>query len=647
MYKTTIKIILLLLQSVTVQAISVTYTHDSLGQIKTARYSNGLEIRYSYDQNGRLLSKENLLFANENQDTDGDGVIDNNDLFPHDPNDSQDRDGDGVGDNADLFPDDINDFQDSDNDGVGDNRDACPQLANDAFEDPCNPDEDGDLIADIDDNCPYTANPDQLDDDGDQIGNDCDICDNNQALCLTTLFKPTIPSNNDFAFRARFGSKIASWGNILAVAVPGDDNEARGINPLINGNVLRDSGAVYIYQKSENNDWSTQAYIKAPNADRFDYFGSDIDLWENTLVVSATHEDNGDSENLLDNSLQHSGAAYVFERDENGQWHETAFLKASNAEAYDFFGGSVSIWGNTIAISAQYERSSPLEGPDDNSLEEAGATYVFEKDENGQWHEVAYLKGSQVESYHLFGIDTTLWGHTLIVSARESQEEWDENDVPPDSRNYESGALYVFERNEAGQWLETDYIKASNYHLYHRFGDSIDLWEDTLVVGAPGEWTGDFENPADNVGIGTGAIYLFTKEADGQWNENAYLRASNHQRLDRFGSSVSLWGNHIIVGAYGEDSHFPDDPHDNFDESSGAAYYIYWNPENSSLEEHSYLKAQHPDSFDYFGFDVSASADSLFVSSERDASCSLQINGDLSDNDCPGKGAVFQFNFND
>ena len=57
---------------------------------------------------------------------DGDGVGDNQDAFPNDPNESKDSDGDGVGDNGDAFPNDPTETKDSDADGVGDNADAFP-----------------------------------------------------------------------------------------------------------------------------------------------------------------------------------------------------------------------------------------------------------------------------------------------------------------------------------------------------------------------------------------------------------------------------------------------------------------------------------------------------------------------------------------
>ena len=59
-------------------------------------------------------------------DSDGDGVPDESDAFPSDPNETTDTDGDGVGDNADAFPSDPNETTDTDGDGVGDNADAFP-----------------------------------------------------------------------------------------------------------------------------------------------------------------------------------------------------------------------------------------------------------------------------------------------------------------------------------------------------------------------------------------------------------------------------------------------------------------------------------------------------------------------------------------
>ncbi|WP_246814135.1 RICIN domain-containing protein [Ferrimonas balearica] len=127
-----------------------------------------------------------LLNVSEGQDRDGDGVADDNDAFPDDPNEWADSDGDNLGDNSDpfpldpdndsdgdgfgvnddAFPDDPNEWLDSDGDGQGDNSDPFPLDANN--------DRDGDGVSGHIDNCPDDANADQSDRDNDGLGDLCD-----------------------------------------------------------------------------------------------------------------------------------------------------------------------------------------------------------------------------------------------------------------------------------------------------------------------------------------------------------------------------------------------------------------------------------------------------------------------------------------
>ena len=103
-------------------------------------------------------------------DSDGDGISDDTDNCPDDPNPYQiDSDGDGFGDACDICPNDAD--NDADNDGVCGDLDNCPLIANmDQM------DNDSDSVGDLCDNCPDTANPDQADSDGDGIGDACDNC---------------------------------------------------------------------------------------------------------------------------------------------------------------------------------------------------------------------------------------------------------------------------------------------------------------------------------------------------------------------------------------------------------------------------------------------------------------------------------------
>lgn len=117
-------------------------------------------------------------------DIDGDGVANASDAFPTNPAEWADTDGDGVGNNADAFPNDPTESVDTDHDGVGDNHDNCRAVANanqadldhDGIGDACDPDIDGDGVANAADAFP-TDPSEWVDSDGDGVGNNADPFD--------------------------------------------------------------------------------------------------------------------------------------------------------------------------------------------------------------------------------------------------------------------------------------------------------------------------------------------------------------------------------------------------------------------------------------------------------------------------------------
>ena len=353
-----------------------------------------------------------------------------------------------------------------------------------------------------------------------------------------------------------FGTSVAvsADGNTLAVGASGESG----------------SGAVYVFTRS-GTTWSQQAYLKASNAGAGDEFGRSVALSADghTLAVGAPREASsatGINGNERDNSTSVSGAVYVFTRTGTA-WSQQAYVKASNAGAWDAFGHAVALSadGNTLAASAPWEASSAtgINGNQaDDSADYSGAVYVFMRS-GATWSQQAYVKASNSDAYDYFGEALALSadGHsTLAVGA---SFEWSSatgiNGNQGDNSASCSGAVYVFTRSGTS-WSQQAYVKASNTGANDYFGRSVALSADgnTLAVGAIYEdssATGINGNQGDNSASGSGAVYVFTRSGT-IWSQQAYVKASNTGAGDLFGASVALSadGNTLAVGASGEDS---------------------------------------------------------------------------------------------
>lgn len=141
-------------------------------------------------------------------------------------------------------------------------------------------------------------------------------------------------------------------------------------------------GAAAIFVRS-GAAWTQQAYIKPSNPSEGDWFGVRLALSGDggTLVVAAQNEDSaarGINGNQQDESALESGAVYVFTRS-GALWSQQAYVKGSNTEAYDEFGGSVAVSrdGGTFLAGARGEDSGVNGNQHDNSVDESGAVYVF------------------------------------------------------------------------------------------------------------------------------------------------------------------------------------------------------------------------------------------------------------------------------
>ncbi len=328
----------------------------------------------------------------------------------------------------------------------------------------------------------------------------------------------------------------------------------------------------------------------------------------------------------------------------------------NNADTGDRFGTSIALSsdGSTLAIGAPREDSSTtgINSTSNNSALQSGAVYIFIKNELN-WTQQAYIKANNTDTEDYFGIAISLSsdGNTLAVGAYlEDSNAIGVNNNALDNTATDSGAAYVFSRSGT-TWEQQAYLKASNTDVNDYFGESISLSGDgaTLAVGARRESsnaTGINGNEADNSLSESGAAYLF-KLDNGNWVQEAYLKASNTDLEDRFGTvSLSEDGSTLAVGAYRERSGASGvngDQSSNAEKYSGAAYIFIHN--GVAWTQQAYLKASSPDSYDYFGFHLTLSGDSntLAIGAYNNDSSDTGINANEIDNGASNSGAAYVF----
>lgn len=395
-----------------------------------------------------------------------------------------------------------------------------------------------------------------------------------------------------------FGSAVAlsADGKTLAVGAPYE------MSATENGeDALDDAGGVYLFER-EDDTWRLQEHIKPSVPQEDSFFGISLSLSQDgsTLAVGAEGENSastGVEGDPYDDSAGDAGAVYVF-RQTDELWQQDAYLKASNAEAGDRFGGSVALSadGTSLAVGAYWEDGAGSGNGGDqqsNSASYAGAVYVFERD-SSSWRQLSYLKPSHNsgDGSNSFGVSVSLSGDgkTLAVGASgDSSGAVGIDGDQTDSSAPFAGAAYVFQSEDGTSWQEAAYLKAANADAGDEFGGALSLSADgrVLLVGAAFEGSdpssGDAEN---NAALEAGAAYLFRVENEA-WQQAAFLKAIEGDAGDRFGWSTALSadGAVLAVGASRESSAARAIDGDREDNSAPRAGAVYIYPAQDSLQQ--------------------------------------------------------------
>jgi hypothetical protein len=302
-----------------------------------------------------------------------------------------------------------------------------------------------------------------------------------------------------------------------------------------------DKGSAYVFQLPDGGATYEQvAKLTAADAARGDEFGYSVAIDGYTVVVGT---------NCYCGGLR-KGSAYVFHTTDGGAtYDQMAKLTATDGALYDHFGYSVAIDGATIVVGTYFKGE---------------AAYVFRTSDGGATYgQVAKLTAADGASYYS-GYSVAIDGDTVVIA--------------------QSGAVYVFRTTDGGatygQVAKLTAVDVGG------FGRSVAIDGDTIVVGARYD---------DDAGHESGSAYVFrTLDGGATYDEVTKLTAADAAAGDRFGYSVAIDGNTIVVGA----------PDDSSRRAPGSAYVFLTTDGGATYDEVAKLTADDAAAGDYFGWSV-------------------------------------------
>jgi len=257
--------------------------------------------------------------------------------------------------------------------------------------------------------------------------------------------KLTPPANSNTGTNSNFSAALAVDGDTLLVGSSQDD--------VAGGN----AGAVFVYQRDMSGNWGYQTTILPPQSST-QFFGISISLDGNTALIGASWD--------ADAGVR-AGAAFIYERDGNGNWLLQDKLLASDAMPDDNFGQRVTLRAGTAVIASPWN---------DEKGANAGAVYIFEKDVSGVWNQSAKLLASNGVASDFFGNSLAFDGENLVIGTPGHDSIVNGSG---------SGGVYVYQKGTNDTWSEELILVPADAVASDQYGVTVALDDTgTVVVGS-------------------------------------------------------------------------------------------------------------------------------------------------------------------
>ena len=312
-------------------------------------------------------------------------------------------------------------------------------------------------------------------------------------------------------------------------------------------------------------EWRHESSMTSSDGTAEDLFGYSVAVSGSTAIVGSVGSDVGANSN--------QGAAYIFIHSGNS-WTQQAKLNADDGAAFDNFGRSVAIDGDTVIVGTTGDV-----GLNDNQ----GKAYVFVRS-GTIWTQQTMLTANDGTAQDFFGTSVAISGETAIVGATF-------DDV---GANADQGSAYIFVRSK-NSWSQQAKLTADNGAAFDNLGNCAAISGDTVIVGA---YFADVGGNANQ-----GAAYIFAR-SDDRWIQEAQFTANTAL----FGNSVAIDGDTAVVGVFGDDI--------GANPNQGSAY-VYARS-GGGWTQQSHLTAADGEANANFGRSVGVSGDTIVVGANSD-----------------------------
>jgi hypothetical protein len=293
-----------------------------------------------------------------------------------------------------------------------------------------------------------------------------------------------------------FGYGLAYDNGQLVIGMPAGVRAGMG-----NSGGASDSDSRVFVTTFENDNWVLQDTLIASDLSNGKGMGFQLVLEDDILLIHAHEYDS-----IFGFSFPVSTGVYVFENAGSG-YVETQKLE----ENFHLFGQDFDYENNQIIVGAWGEQA----------LTQPGRIYIYEKN-GANWSIVQTINDSRNSN---LGNQIEIDGTTMVAGNVQAGG---------------IGAVTVF-TNNGSQWIETQFIQASDSAFNDQFGISVRLDDDEIIVGA-----GAGEDSVQTLG----AVYTFTKNNSGVFVEQQKLVASNPTNLyDRFAGNLIFNDTDLLVNS--------------------------------------------------------------------------------------------------